>query len=74
MARMKGNPKAIKYCAFCHYWMGNANLKFENMHLGFSFDRGVSVQCPKVKAVRASDVSANQCKFYEPSIEARRLL
>ncbi len=71
---MRAHPKRNRYCAFCNYWMGNADPVFVNNNVGFSFDSNVKAKCTKMNNDRLANYNAGGCPRYEPSIEARKLL
>lgn len=74
MGKSRAHPKRNKYCVFCNYWMGNANLAFINSNAGYEFDSSVNAKCAKMNNNRISNYNAGGCIGYEPSIEARKLL
>ena len=67
------HPARQKRCAFCNRWTGNANLKFKNPAIGFEFDR-VTGKCAKNNGFYSSITSADRCEYYDPNMEARKLL
>ena len=71
MGRTRNHPKNWKHCVFCKYWMGNANLEFRSMAVGYEYDITASGKCMK----KNMSMSANSmCSMYAPSYEATKLL
>lgn len=73
MATSLFHPKNGKRCAFCKRWNGDANLVFKNSQMGYQFTTGVYGKCMKNGGNQASTNGVN-CRDYEPSTEANRLL
>lgn len=72
MAKQVAHPKRMKYCVFCKRWNGNADLEFKSPTTGFQFTTGVYGKCMATNATKHSN--GYDCKHYEPSVEANRLL
>ena len=73
MAKQIAHPKRTKYCAFCKRWNGNADLEFKSPTTGFQFTTGVYGKCMATNSNQPSTAGSN-CRNYEPSVEASRLL
>lgn len=71
MARTRNYPRRGKQCVFCHYWIGNADLKFISSTVGYEYEYYAQGQCTKQSASKKAYLS---CNFYTPSIEALKLL
>lgn len=56
------------YCAFCHYWEGNAGL--HSYGCGVEFDDRAKGQCLKMRSQRNAGVHA--CPKFQMSNEASR--
>ena len=72
--RVISHPKYPK-CVFCHRWIGDedVHLEFKSKTGGFQYDSGVFGTCMR-KNTRTRSHSGDGCKYYEPSIEASKLL
>jgi len=73
MGKTVCHPKRVKKCAFCKRWNGDADLEIKNPASGIYFTMGVYGKCMVRNASRVSNAGDN-CKEYEPSVEASRLL
>lgn len=67
------HPKNGSRCAFCKRWNGDANIVFKNPQMGFEFTTGVYGKCMK-KGGNMVSTTGHNCRDYEPSPEASRLL
>ncbi len=74
MAKGFAHPKHIKPCVLCKNWMGNADLEFKSIVMGFQFTKGVIGKCVAKNGGSPSSSYCGSCKYYEPSVEASRLL
>lgn len=75
MAKQVAHPKQVKFCVFCKRWNGNADLEFKSPTAGFQFTTGVPGKCMATNGVIGSTGNnTSNCKRYEPSVEASRLL
>ncbi|MBQ8780151.1 MAG: hypothetical protein IJZ72_00550 [Oscillospiraceae bacterium] len=72
MSKRRAHPKREKYCVFCKYWIGNADLNFISTTTGYSFESFVRGNCAKRNTTMSSDRSA--CNYYVPNIDAEKLL
>lgn len=71
MARTRNHPKRCKQCAFCNFWIGNAELKFINSTVGYEYEYYSQGKCAK----KSTNVKAYQsCGLYTPSLDAQKLL
>jgi len=73
MSRGLFHPKNGKKCAFCKRWNGNANFIFKNAQVGYEYEIGVFGKCMKNGSNQPSTGGVN-CRDYEPSVEANKLL
>ena len=71
MAKTTAHPKRRKICVFCHYWYGNADMRFVNTAVGFEFNNSADGKCMKTNC---SKKTHTYCQHYQPSIEASKLL
>lgn len=71
MARTKGHPKRNKYCVFCKYWTGEADMKFINSTVGYEYEHDAKGKCMKKDC---NMLAYSACQRYEPSIDAEKLL
>lgn len=71
MATTRNNPKRHKGCVFCHYWIGDANMKFINSTVGYEYESTTIGKCTKRNA---STRTHQSCTNYAPSIDASKLL
>ena len=67
------HPKNVKRCAFCKRWDGDANLVFKSPQAGYQFESSVYGKCFKNNSKQLASGGVN-CKDYEPSPEANKLL
>lgn len=72
MAIYKHHPKRAKNCVFCHYWIGDAKMKFVNNVVGYEYDGNAKGKCTKRNG--ASTPAVYTCRDYEPSVDASKLL
>jgi len=68
------HPARNKRCVFCNRWTGNANLKFLNPNTGYEFTTGAMGKCAKTNGMYASNHIADKCDYYDPNMDARKLL
>jgi len=69
------HPARTKLCVFCNRWTGNANLKLKNPNVGYEFNGSTLGKCSRNNGTfPANSRIADKCEFYDPSMEARRLL
>ena len=73
MATTLFHPKNGKRCALCKRWGGDANLVFKTPQTGYQFTTGVYGKCMKNGSNQVSTNGVN-CRDYEPSVEANKLL
>lgn len=72
MTMYKHHPKRAKNCVFCHYWIGDAKMKFINSNTGYEYDGSAKGKCTKRNG--ASTVAVYNCRDYAPSVDASKLL
>lgn len=71
MATTRNTPKRHKGCVFCHYWIGDANMKFINSTVGYEYELTTVGTCTK----RNENTRTHQsCSNYMPSVDASRIL
>jgi hypothetical protein len=68
------HPKKQKACVICKRWQGDAGLKFKNPTHGFEYDATANGKCLKKNSMYKAGYTANQCRDFEFSVEADRLL
>jgi hypothetical protein len=73
MGKALYHPKKGSKCAFCKRWNGNADLVFKHPSTGFEFTTGVFGKCMATNSNQPS-TGGQQCRNYEPSVEASKLL
>ena len=71
MPRTRNHPRRSKCCVFCHYWMGDAELKYVSPSVGFEYERDARGKCMKKDL---SFFTYASCNMFSPSIEASKLL
>lgn len=71
MSKTRGHPKTRKYCVFCHYWTGDADLRYIPTAREFEYEYGAQGRCAKAGIVKQSYAS---CSKFTPSIEASKYL
>ncbi len=72
MVPVTHQPKRLKNCAFCKYWLGDAQMTFVNGTVGFRYDSSAKGKCTKRNG--AVTPAVYQCKDYAPNRDAERLL
>lgn len=70
MARTRNNPRWARYCVFCEYWTGDADLKFVSSSAGYEYESQAVGKCMKFSTNRFAH---NICGKYEPNAAARRM-
>ena len=73
MGLAMGHPNNGTKCVFCKKWTGDANLTFKSKIAGYQYTAGVYGKCMYGGGNQPSTGGAN-CRNYEPSYEASRLL
>ena len=68
----RANPKTNKYCAFCQYWDGEANLVIKGQYI--EFESGVYGKCIKQNMNRQACYNGCFCKNYTPNQKAQMML
>ena len=71
MSTTRNTPKRHRGCVFCHYWTGEANMKFINSTVGYEYESTAVGKCTKRNV---STRTHQSCNNYTPSIDASRLL
>lgn len=71
MSTTRNNPKRHKGCVFCHYWTGDANMKFINSTVGFEYELTAIGKCTKCNANKRTHQA---CPNFVPSVDASKLL
>lgn len=72
MTMYKHHPKRAKNCVLCHYWIGDAKMKFVNSNTGYEYNGNVKGKC--IKRNGASTAAVYSCRDYAPSVDASKLL
>lgn len=72
MPKVKRHPRSCKYCVFCKYWSGDADLRLVNSVVGYEFEMYSDGRCTMNNCVKRSSVPG--CNKFEPSYEASKLL
>jgi hypothetical protein len=68
----KHHPKRAKYCVFCKFWIGDANMRLVNSAVGFEYNGSAKGKCTKRNG--AITQSCYSCREYAPSVDAEKLL
>jgi hypothetical protein len=63
--------KNYKFCVFCRYWNGNANVKFNDLQKVLTYNPRVSGTCAKKGTSRSSE---NTCGEFALGYEFQRFV
>ena len=72
MAVYAHHPKRSKYCVFCKFWIGDANMKYVNSAVGYAYDANAKGKCTKRNG--SATPACYSCASYKPSPDAEKLL
>jgi len=71
MPRVTDHPKRCKYCVFCEYWTGDANMVLTSPIAGYTYENSARGKCVKGNMTIHA---GGTCSKYEPSREAKKLM
>ena len=72
MSMYRQHPRNNKRCVFCNNWIGDAKMKFISPAVGYEYDDNPLGTCTKTGMKQHAGYSCQ--KYYEPSMDAKRLL
>ena len=74
MVPVTHHPKLVKNCAFCKYWLGDAQMTFVNGSAGYRYDSSAKGKCTKRSGATTPTPAIYQCRDFAPNRDAERLL
>lgn len=73
MARTCARPKFSRLCVFCDNWMGDADMTFRSVGMGYEFEREAVGKC--IKKMGTTTKAASGCtNYFTPNREAQKLM
>ena len=72
MATCIHHPKRAKDCAFCKFWIGDAQMRFVNSHAGYELQVSARGKCTKRNG--SVTTACYSCSNYVPGPDAEKLL